>query len=191
MTSCNSRRISMISFFWGLGAASMADRRGRFSASVTIRSIAARSRLSPMRLILSPVGPVLQELRRLLLGFPVLHEIVGVRYLGEDFLQNRARLGPAGRLVVPRRLGEKLAAHEVSRPCLHGEPEILQRQRARRPAREEWDCRRLVVKPAQNAVSTAVVVRGVEQDDAPKAWRRDIFSRGTDNICSSAHRRRL
>src|ERR1019366_4505274 len=164
MTSCNSRRISMISFCWGLGAASMADRRGRFSASVTIRSIAARSRLSPMRLILSPVGPVLQELRRLLLGFPVLHEIVGVRYLGEDFLQNRARLGPAGRLVVPHRLGEKLAAHEVSRPCLHGEPEILQRLRARCPTREERDCRCLVMKSAQNAVSAATVVRGVEQD---------------------------
>src|ERR1035437_8437635 len=97
MTSCKSRRISMISFFWGLGAASMADRRGRFSASMTIRSIAARSRLSPTRLILSPAGPVLQELRGLLLGFPVLHEIVGVRHLGEDLLQNRARIDPAGR----------------------------------------------------------------------------------------------
>src|ERR1035438_4351139 len=101
MTSCNSRRISMISFFWGLGAASTADRRGRFSAPVTIRSIAARSRLSPTRLILSPAGPVFQELRGLLLGFPVLHEIVRGRRLGEDPLQQGARLPPAGRLVLP------------------------------------------------------------------------------------------
>src|SRR5512143_1141597 len=119
MTSCSSRRISMISFFWGLGAASMADRRGRFSASETMRSIAVRSRLSPTRLILSPSGPVLQELRRFLLGLPVLDEIVGVRRLGEDLLQHRARLGPAGGFVIPHRLGEELAAHEVSRPRLH------------------------------------------------------------------------
>ena len=68
----------MISFFRGLGGASIAERRGRFSASETIRSIAARSRLSPTRLILSPAGPVLQELRRLLLGLPILHEMVGI-----------------------------------------------------------------------------------------------------------------
>src|ERR1700686_876979 len=108
----------MISFFCGLGAASMADRRGRFSASVTIRTIAVRSRLSLTRLILSPAGPLLQELRRLLLGLPVLHEIVGFRRLGEDLFQHRGRLGPAGRLVVPHGLGEELPAHEVMRPRL-------------------------------------------------------------------------
>src|SRR5271169_5953885 len=113
MTSWSSRRISMISFFWGRGAASMADRRGRFSASVTMRSMAARSRLSPTRLILSPAGPVLQELRRLLLRLPVLHEIVRGRQLGEDLLQHRPGLGPAVRFVVPHRLGQKLAADEV------------------------------------------------------------------------------
>src|SRR5664279_4980738 len=124
----------MISFFCGFGGASTAERTGRFSAPVTIRSMAARSRVTPMRLILSLPGPFPEEPPGLFLRLAILHEIVGVRRLGEDLLQHRARLRTAGGLVVPHGLGEKLAAHEVSRPGLHGEPEILQRQRARRPA---------------------------------------------------------
>src|ERR1035437_11148388 len=99
----------MISFFCGFGAASTAERTGRFPSPVTIRSMASRSRLAPMRLILSPPGPFLQELPGLFLRLAILHEIVWVRRLGEDLLQHRARLRAVGGLVVPHGLGEKLA----------------------------------------------------------------------------------
>src|SRR5664279_3437278 len=129
----------MISFFCGFGGASTAERTGRFSAPVTIRSMAARSRVSPMRLILSPPGPFPEELPGLLLRLAILHDVVGVRRLREDLLQHRARLRAARGLVVPHGLGEKLAPHEVPRPRRDGETEVLQCLRARRPTREERD----------------------------------------------------
>src|SRR5450631_139646 len=127
----------MISFFCGFGGASTAERRGRFSAPVTIRSMAARSRVSPMRLILSPPGPFLEELPGLFLSLAILDEIVGVRRFDENLLQHAARLGAAGRLVVPHGLGEKLSPHQVSRPDLDGESEVLERFRARCPSSEK------------------------------------------------------
>src|SRR5664279_3674887 len=108
----------MISFFCGFGAASTAERRSRFSAPVTIRSMAERSRVSPMRLILSPPGPSPEELGGFFLRLAILDEIVGVRCLGEDLLQHRARLRAPGRLVIPHGLGEKLAPHEIPGPRL-------------------------------------------------------------------------
>src|SRR5664279_2005795 len=155
----------MISFFCGFGGASTAERTGRFSAPVTIRSMAARSRVTPMRLILSPPGPFLEELPGLFLRLAILHEIVGVRRLGEDLLQHRPRLGAAGGLVVPHGLGEKLAPDEIPRPGPDRETEVLQGLRARRPSREKRNGGSLMVQAAQHTVPASAVVRGVEQND--------------------------
>src|ERR1035437_4425974 len=155
----------MISFFCGFGGGATAERSGRFSPPVTIRSMATRSRLAPMRLILSPTGPLPEELPGLFLRLPILHEIVGVRRLGENLLQHRARLRTAGGLVVPPGLGAKLAPDQIPRPGPDGETEIPERLRARRPSREKRNSRGLVVKAPENAVAASAVVRGVEQDD--------------------------